>query len=540
MSRLREAFDRLGPTLRTAAHLRPAQLAAQLLHRARGPARSPAAPRADGCHRVCIPEDFAGPSPEGTVDEDGGVVLLGQPPHDPVRFGWDGGDDPLWAYTLHYHGWLAHPSCRFERARATVLGWIDEHPHGVGWEPYPTSMRVFSWLGWLGAHAERLPTLELERVLSSLAAQLLHLAAHVEHHLDGNHLWTNLAALVAGALALEGPVPRRLARAFAAELVGTVEDQLADDGVHGERTPTYHCLLAEQLDMVVTLARVHDGALEARLGPALQCMGAALPAFTHPDGDVALWGDSQRGAPVRPDALARRLGSTLGGGHADDGTSGFSRRAWGPWSLLWNRGGVGLPHQVGHIHADALSIELSLGEERVVVDAGAGTYTPGAERTYARSTTAHNTVTVGAGDPDQHEMWASHRIGARAVPIEVERSDDRIVGRIRGHRSPADHVREITWQGGRIRIVDRVDARVAGNPVPATVRYHLPATARVEEIDQGVRVTARTAGFDIVLHGGHFVVQHAPGWRALGSPAPRIMLATPLSASGATVELVAR
>jgi hypothetical protein len=538
MSRLRDAFDRVGPTLRTAVHLRPTQVAAQLVHRVRGPARSPAAPRADGCHRARIPAGFVGPSPDAAVDEDGGVALLGQPPHDPVRFGWDGGDDLLWAYTLHYHGWLAHPSCGFERARATVLGWIDEHTHGVGWEPYPTSMRVLSWLGWLGRHAERLTTLELERVMASLCAQLLHLADHVERHLDGNHLWTNLAALMAGALALEGPVPRRLARAFTAELARTVDDQLADDGVHRERTPTYHCLLAEQLDIVRSLALEHDVALAARLGPALQCMGAALPAFTHPDGDVALWGDSQRGAPVRPDALARRLGVAPSGANADAATSGFCRRAWGPWTLLWNLGGVGMPHQVGHIHADALSIELSLGDERVIVDAGVGSYSPGPERAYARSTAAHNTVTVGAGDPDQHEMWASHRIGARAVPAEVERGIDRLVGRVRGHRSPADHLREITWQDRRIRIVDRVDAG-PGRAVPATLRYHLPATSTLLETDRGVRVTTEGgARFDIALTGGRFVVEEAPGWRALGSPAPRILLAAPLSPSGATVELI--
>jgi uncharacterized heparinase superfamily protein len=110
-------------------------------------------------------------------------------------------------------------------------------------------------------------------------------------------------------------------------------------------------------------------------------MLAALPAFTHPDGDVALWNDSQRGAPVTPQRLAGRLGRELPEGSADAVHAGLFRRSFGPWTLLWNTGGVGLAHQPGHIHADGLAIELSLHGERVVIDAGVGTYVPGSAAT---------------------------------------------------------------------------------------------------------------------------------------------------------------
>jgi hypothetical protein len=99
--------------------------------------------------------------------------------------------------------------------------------------------------------------------------------------------------------------------------------------------------------------------------------------------------------------------------------AGLFRRSFGPWTLLFNTGGVGLAHQPGHIHADGLAIELSLHGERVVIDAGVGTYVPGSSRDYARSTRAHNTVTVGEGDPNQHELWASHRVGGRARTTDL-------------------------------------------------------------------------------------------------------------------------
>src|SRR5690606_20011490 len=244
------SLQQIGLALRTARHLRPQQLAAQLAHRLRGPARTPRRTLADGISGLAPCASPWAPSPEGLPDADGAVALVGRPPHDPRTQGWEPGANALWSYTLHYHGWLSHPALEARgpgEALSIVESWIGEHREGVGWEPYPTSMRVLHWLGWLHHHGAGLQAHTRERVLGSLAAQLEHLAAHVETHLDGNHLWTNLVALTTAGVALRGPLPQRLLERFGPALVDTVRDQLAGDGVHGERTPTYHCVLAEQL-----------------------------------------------------------------------------------------------------------------------------------------------------------------------------------------------------------------------------------------------------------------------------------------------------
>jgi len=531
----RETLGRFGPTLRSAAFLRPRQIAALVRNRARGPARVPACVRAHGCEGVRLPDGFVGPSSEGTPDEDGAVRLFGQSGHDPLRFGWNDTGDPLFDYTLHYHGWINHPRVSIEGAIATVLDWISDVPAGTGWEPYPTSIRLGHWLGLLGRGGARLATADLEAMLGSMAAQLEHLAANVELHLEGNHLWTNYAALVACGLGLDGPLPRALVAKWSGALVEVVDDQLASDGVHRERTPSYHCLLAEQLAIVVELAQLHAPALAVRLSPALERMIAIAPVFTHPDGDVALWGDSQLGAPVTPRRLLARSGVPMPAAVDIDAVhSGFARRTWGPWTLLWNFGGVGMDHQVGHIHGDCLAIELSLGTTRVVVDAGTGTYVAGPERSYARSTAAHNTVTVGIGDPDQHELWASHRIGARAEPMELLRAHDRVIGEVLGWQSPARHRREVTWDGREIAIADTLHPEDA----PATVRFFVPAELTLRETPQGFVVfTAKDGAFELSCPEARFVATEAPGWRSIGVPAPRRCLAAQLPAGGITVRL---
>lgn len=525
-----------GTVLRTAAHLRPRQLAHQLRRRLLGPARRPRATALEGLTDLAA--RMPPPSPEGEVSE-AGVHLLGHPPHDPLRAGWEPPHGPLYAYTLHYHGWLQREPPA--RALATIEHWISHHTAGVGWEPYPLAMRALHWLGWLSQHWDALAGITRRKLLASLAAQLRHLELHLELHLDGNHLWTDLAALACAALALDGPRAHALAPALA-RFAALTSAQLAPDGVHRERTPTYHCLLAEQLAGAVALGPERaDPAAAAVLRDSLARTLAALPAFTHPDGDVALWGDSQRGAPATPAGLAARCGYDLPlGTDADAPASGLFRRAWGPWTLLWNAGGVGMPQQVGHIHGDWLAYELSLGDERVVVDAGAGTYEIVAERAYARGTRAHNTVAVGPGDPDQHELWASHRIGGRARLLDLSFGTHFLAGAVRGYRAGGVHRRRLLWDGAALRCADLVDP-AGGRPVPATMRVHLPAACELR--CEGALARVRTpAGrsFRVQAPAGlSWESSRAPGWRAMYSPAPRHCLELPVPPEGLEIAFLA-
>jgi hypothetical protein len=515
-----------GTLFRTAAHLPPRQIAHQLRRRLGGPARRPKA--------TCL-EGFTGllarmpaPTPEGEPGPDG-VCLLRQPPHDPLRAGWDPPMGMLWLYTLHYHGWLQRLAP--DHALATIEHWIAHHTAGVGWEPYPTAVRVLHWLGWLSGHVDDLDGMTRRRLLASLAAQLRHLERHLEHHLDGNHLWTDLAALAAGALALDGPRACLLAPAVA-RFAAVTTSQLALDGLHRERTPSYHCLLAEQLAGVVALGpeRAEPG-VAAVLRDNLARMLAVLPAITHPDGDVALFGDSQRGL-VTPAALAARCGASLSQGTDYNApASGLFRRSWGPWTLLWNAGGLGMPQQVGHIHADWLGYELSLGGERVVVDAGVGTYEIGRERAYARSTRAHNTVTVGADDRDQHELWASHRIGGRGELLELSFGASELSAGVRGFRSRAVHRRRLAWDGRRLRCLDLV-VPDRGAPVPATMRVHLPQTCALA-LDGPIARVRTPGGRRFTLRADlPWQQRSVPGWTAMSSPAPRHCLALPVGPGG--------
>lgn len=510
-----------GALARTVLHLRPRQITGQLRRRLSGPATRPSRHRVPGARLDAVPA-VVGPSPDAAYGA-AGVALCGKPPFDPIAAGWSAVGDPLWLYTLHYHGWITHPDTPRDVGLETIMGWIAQHTAGVGWEPYPTSMRMLHWVSWLGRHGPSLRPEQSELIGESLAAQLVHLSHNLEIHIDGNHLWTNLAAVAVGSMVLTG---RRIPdRSDALSRFGTVvRDQLADDGVHLERTPTYHCVLAEQLGMVSNLAQLRAPSSAISFARTLQTMTRPIAAFTHPDGDVALWGDSRLGAPARPFTLQRRLGIRPDDdlGPKDASQSGFHRRDWGPWALLFNRGDVGMPHQPGHLHGDALAIELSFRSTRVVVDAGVGTYRPGHERRYARSSPAHNTVTLDSC-PEHHEMWASHRVGGRASTRSIEIAPRRLSAAVRAFRGPAEHVREIERVGDLIVMRDEVSPCV-----PAFARLHFPATLDVTLESGGALVETPQGRFRVHGSTRHWWIEPAAGWHDFGVPASRVCLATEL------------
>ena len=115
----------------------------------------------------------------------------------------------LWLYNLHYFEFLW--SLPYELGRELILDWIARHPLArgrAGWEPYPTSLRLVAWCGWLfGRHRTRAePDRELRALVwPSIWLQAEWLARHIETHLRGNHLLENAAALAFCGACFGGP-----------------------------------------------------------------------------------------------------------------------------------------------------------------------------------------------------------------------------------------------------------------------------------------------------------------------------------------------
>jgi len=365
---------------------------------------------------------------------------------------------------IHRFGWLGAESLRPAERLAALLDWIAHHPQGVGWEPASLSRRALAWLAALTTPGLLPPPADTHgRVLPSLADQLATLAQRDEPQRPGSERLFRLLALVTASVLLEGGDAAQWL-AHSALLVRELDREIGSDGAHLERSPALHGeLLAALLDLLNALRAapgVAPAELEEQVARKAAAMLGAHAVWTHPDGEIALLGDSQLGAAPRLDALAA-YAKALGVAPLEPAqrgvlpAAGVVRLEAGPFVAIFSASPPSPAWHPAHAHCDALSFELSIGGERVVADTGGA---EGAQRGFARATRAHATVEVNGAE--QAELWGDDRIGGRPDAGLVRVTPDALVeGVCAGWSTPEVlHRRTLALEGRALRIEDRFDA----------------------------------------------------------------------------------
>lgn len=380
----------------------------------------------------------------------------------------------LWRYQLHYFDDLNALDFADRSAwhSALIERWIAENPPalGVGWDPYPTSLRIVNWIKWWlnGAVAT-------SHALQSVRLQLARVMSRLEYHLLGNHLLENAKALVFGGLFFEGREANRWLDRGQKLIVRQLVEQILPDGGHFERSPMYHQTTLFGLLDVYNLMRVFDRSERADLAVPVQRMLRWSALMSHPDGDIALFNDAAfRVAPACQalEQYAARLGIAVphtataaeeaAGVHMR--SSGYVRVARDGLAAILNVGSIAPAYQPGHAHADTLSFELSAMGRRLIVDTGTSTYERGPIRNWERGTAAHNTVVINGSNSS--DVWNGFRVARRArvlsATVHSDAASTTVAAAHDGYRhlsARAVHQRDWEFRTERLRIEDRIDGR---------------------------------------------------------------------------------
>ncbi len=494
-------LGRIGTLLRTVRPLRPAQVVAQLRHALAPGHRIVRLDEAPALAVDAVPVPFLAPAGHARLREDGGaarIELLNRALPFEGAPDWDfAGEGPLFSYQLHQHDWLRDPAASPSQRASLLLDWVERHREGIGWDPHPISHRVLSWGKLLlTPRALALDDASDRALRRSLGSQVETLSRNLELRLQANHLFTNLLATVFGGLLFDGRRADRWLRCVDA-LRAELRDQVLPDGAHEERSPMYHALLLEQVLDALNLARASRRApkeLVDELRDTASRMCGALELFTHPDGEIALFGDSALGIAACPADLfdyASALGVPvqLPEQRGRLPYAGFVRLADERFCLIASVAGPSPEHQPGHAHADALAFELSVDGERVVTDTGVFEYMAGPARDTARATRSHSTLEIDGHD--QAELWAPHRVGGRPEVAVVEATPGvSCEAFCAGWATPGVvHRRSFELADGVLSLRDRVEGS------PRRVRLTLPFAPQLEprlgEDRRSVRVPLR-------------------------------------------------
>ena len=416
--------------------------------------------------------------------------------------------DKLWLYNLHYFDDLNAADSMSRQAwhRDLIVRWIAENPpgDGNGWEPYPLSLRIVNWIKWAlaGNHLE-------ESWAHSLAIQVRYLAARLEWHLLGNHLFANAKALVCAGLFFEGGEADRWRETGLRILAEQVPEQILADGGHFELSPMYHALILEDLLDLINLTGVYPSVASqeviAEWTNAIRSMGFWLAAMVHPDGEIAFFNDAAIGIAAAFGELAHyadRLGLPAFEKPRETVThlkqSGYVRVQLGDYIAFLDVGRIGPDYLPGHAHADSLSFELSLAGQRVIVNTGTSIYGTGPERQRQRSTVAHSTVEIDG--ESSSEVWGGFRVGRRAAPfglaIDCSGQEVRVRCAHDGYRRApgVTHWREWRFAPSWFSVADRLEGRFD----QAISRFHIhPAICLLRETSSLVLNGGRKIAYEV-------------------------------------------
>ena len=344
--------------------------------------------------------------------------------------GWDGDQiEKLWRYNQHYFDYLNSQDLDyvFNWRDALLNDWLENCNHGecVGWEPYPTSLRIVNWIKW-SLRGNRLT----KSLLDSLATQAQWVSDRPEYHILGNHLFANAKALVFAGLYFKGRDADKWLIQGLKIIQVELDEQVLNDGGNFELSTMYHCIFLEDLLDLINFCSVYPHLIQKELIDTWRLKASSmlnwLDCMVHPDGAIGFFNDSATGIASTPlelfeyatslDIQTSKSELKPGPIHLKD--SGYVRVEAGKLVCLIDVAKVGPDYLPGHAHADTLSFECSLFGKRLFVNGGTSEYGSGQIRFRERGTANHNTVVV--DQKNSSEVWSGFRVARRAYPFDLK------------------------------------------------------------------------------------------------------------------------
>ncbi len=350
---------------------------------------------------------------------------------------WENYDkSALWNFNLHYFeylfplikAWLETAENQYLNKSIEIInGWIDSNLIGktTGWASYPTALRIVNWISWYGYVGNSIDEEFRQKFLISLHSQFAYLINHLEKDILGNHYFEDLKSLVIASIFFkDDAVLEKALLDFKTEC----KEEILNDGMHFELSPMYHKIIFEgMLRVIIALSGSgrNDIELQSYIQPMLDV------AFSFEDGleRLPLFNDCGNNVAKSLDALVRtsaKLGfkPVFKNQMKDSGYYIFHKEVDGNcWKLIVDAGKPGPKYIPGHAHCDAMSFELFCNGKPVVVNCGTFAYQCN-ERSYFRSTEAHNTVMVFG--TEQSQCWGTFRLAKRSNTTVLDVSESTI------------------------------------------------------------------------------------------------------------------
>jgi len=420
-----------------------------------------------------------------------------------------------WIAAWHGFGWIADliaGGAARDPAGDLVRSWLRENRgwHSIAWRSDVLATRVFAWVAHFDEIVRRDQDRSLRRaMLTSMAAQLRHLARTATWEVAGAARLRALKGLIAGRAAL-GDSAARLAKVVRA-LEREVQVQILPDGGHLSRNPSLQLRVLQ--DLIDTRAVLRAAQIETPGGlqQAIERMAPMLRFFRHGDRRLALFNDSLEEDGVLIDLVLTRS-ETKGGAPIQAPQSGFDRLQAGRSLAIVDTGRPPPRGSDETAHAGTLSFEMSHERERIIVNCGAYRGPKSSWSRVARASAAHSVLVV--ADTNSTEIREDGALGRSPSSIARERAEHEgqqwISATHDGYRERFGliYARQLFLAADGEDL--RGEERLTGRPGAAfAVRFHLHPSVQASltqgegaalfRLPSGVRWRLRAAGAEMSL-----------------------------------------
>ncbi len=383
------------------------------------------------------PDLWRGSVRAGTQIVCGKVIGGGHPLENPVDKDDLWADDSVWRAEdindhwleyLHSFNWLADLNQAVDQAAAKkrtqelVSGWIEQNTTWgeISWRPDIVGDRVTNWLVHTPLVLDSLDVIYRGKVLDIIARSARHLMKLTSEFPDGPGALKAITGLIlAGLYVPSGEEWIREGTSRLGYIIG--KEILVDGGIRSRNPQELLHLFKKLLILQRSFAEMHKRVPE-ELAHALTRMASNLNQMAHGDGKLSLF----NGAILFNYEDVKSAISELSLKDVEAiplEQSGFARIEKGK-SLIITDVGPPAEHELsGDCHAGTHSFEMSIGDERLIVNCGNASYVPKkfSEElaTHSRGSAAHSTLVVDGRNSSQLEPGGL--IGAGVTRIVSQR-----------------------------------------------------------------------------------------------------------------------
>ncbi|MBB42515.1 MAG: hypothetical protein CMM44_01995 [Rhodospirillaceae bacterium] len=342
-------------------------------------------------------EKWPGDSGRGTTIIDGDFELAGKTLLD-TNTPWCAEETSTrWRSRAAYFDWLCDlqalgGNLARDRARQLIISWIntDGNWSRTTWQPEGLGNRISNWISHADFILSDSENVFQEKFISSLYRQTQYLSRIYVSAPRSSEKITILKGLIFADLTFSNGHRKKL---LADRLDKELLLQILKDGGTQNRNPSKHLAILRDLIDIRTAYISSNNEPSKILNETIKTMAPILRFFRHGDGMLALFNGSVEEESWLVDIILERSEERKKPPDSMPVT-GFERLARNRTLVILD---VGMSPPRGFdcdAHAGALSFELSIGKERLIVNCGAHIGDNQDWRIAQRSTAAHSTVSV--------------------------------------------------------------------------------------------------------------------------------------------------